>query len=71
MSASNKIRLIRQVTGLTQQELADMAGVSRALISRMETDDLGPGEVSQELLDRIAKALAQVQLGIFLERKGD
>jgi len=49
------LRLARQVAGLTQQQLAQKAGVDPALISRLEKG--GRSRPSYEAIVRIARAL--------------
>lgn len=50
----NQIRKLRMQMGLTQQQLAFMAGVSREQISRMEN---GIGNPSLSQLDKILEGL--------------
>lgn len=42
MSTSENIRRIRELTNITQQELADIAGVSRSAVSLWEIGDAEP-----------------------------
>ncbi|WP_305791407.1 helix-turn-helix domain-containing protein [Thalassospira sp. A40-3] len=55
---SNKLKELRLKHGLTQQQLADVAGVSKVQISRMESGDSIPksdvlGEMASELGDEV------------------
>lgn len=50
------VRRMRLGLGLTQKELADMAGVSQPLIARIENEDVDP---RWSTLQRIIKALEQ------------
>lgn len=53
-TVGTRVRFIREVKQMTQQELADKLGVSKAAISRLERT---PERVSPARLERIAKAL--------------
>jgi transcriptional regulator with XRE-family HTH domain len=55
MAIGNKVHRLRVARKLTQQELADRAGVSQAIISRLETDDRD--NVTSDVLKGLAKAL--------------
>ena len=48
------VRTLRQRAGISMQELADAAGVSRQAVSSWEIEDAWP---SSELLPAIARAL--------------
>ncbi len=52
-----KIRLLeqRQAAGLSQEQLAEMAGMAQADISRIETGKTSA--ISLDVLDRLCKAL--------------
>ena len=64
MTIGYRIKEIRDKTGITQQELADKANVSRSIISELET---GRRTVSKtDTLFRIAKALDVPFRDIFL-----
>ena len=53
MTQGDKIRQVRELRALTQQELADKIGRSKTLIAQVERGFKGP---SQELLEAIALA---------------
>jgi transcriptional regulator with XRE-family HTH domain len=55
MAIGKKVYRLRVERKLTQQELADRAGVSQAIISRLETDDRD--NVTSDVLKGLAKAL--------------
>jgi transcriptional regulator with XRE-family HTH domain len=55
MAIGSKVHRLRVARKLTQQELADRAGVSQAIISRLETDDRD--NVTSDVLKGLAKAL--------------
>lgn len=59
---SRRIRERRQTAELTQQALADRAGLSRATIARLE---LGSGGVTLATLERIAGALGSTYDSVF------
>ncbi|MGX7447120.1 helix-turn-helix transcriptional regulator [Dolosigranulum pigrum] len=64
MTTGYRIKEIRDKKGITQQELADKANVSRSIISELET---GRRTVSKtDTLFRIAKALDVPFRDIFL-----
>lgn len=50
----NNLRKIRKKKGLTQQELADMVGVSRQLICYMEK---GKYNITNSIIKKMSKAL--------------
>ena len=58
-----KIREARRAAGLSQQELADKAGVSQALVARMETGELKDIRVQFALA--LAKALGRTVEELF------
>lgn len=55
MAIGKKVYRLRMARKLTQKELADRAGVSQAIISRLETDDRD--NVTSDVLKGLAKAL--------------
>jgi transcriptional regulator with XRE-family HTH domain len=55
MRLGEKIQRLRAERGLTQQELADRAGVSQAIISRLESK--ARHNVNADVLKGLAKAL--------------
>lgn len=50
----NKIALLRKETGLSQEKLAEMAGIDRTNVSKMEN---GRYNISIDLLSKVAYAL--------------
>jgi len=58
-----RFKIARQVSGLTQQQLADAAGCRESLISRIESGRTRP---DREIAERIAKHLGKrpFELGI-------
>ncbi len=44
------IRVFREQANLTQQQVADLAGISQSVLSRWETGQVEPGRSSQERL---------------------
>lgn len=60
------IRQARTEAGLTQSELAELAGVSRAFVSGMESASRPGAE-----LRRVLAILRALELGIVLERDHD
>lgn len=60
LSLGERIREIRLMRGLSQSRLAELAGISRSLISNIERNDYNGGKVSDPTLStcyRIACAL--------------
>jgi len=55
MAMGKRVARLRAKRKLTQQELADRAGVSQAIISRLETDDRD--NVTSDVLKGLAKVL--------------
>ena len=55
MAIGKKVYRLRVERKLTQKELADRAGVSQAIISRLETDDRD--NVTSDVLKGLAKVL--------------
>jgi transcriptional regulator with XRE-family HTH domain len=55
MAIGKKVHRLRTARKLTQQELAERAGVSQAIISRLETDDRD--NITSDVLKGLAKAL--------------
>lgn len=45
MTFGDKLKLVRQSRGLTQNQFADKVGTSRANISRMEAGDVAPTRI--------------------------
>ena len=59
----NKLREIRESKGISQEELAQMSGISRTTISELETEKK---EVTTNItLEKIAEALNQKVSDIF------
>ena len=59
----NKLREIRENKGISQEELAQMSGISRTTISELETEKK---EVTTNItLEKIAEALNQKVSDIF------
>lgn len=56
MSTADVIVKARKDAGLTQEQLADMIGISRACLARAESEKYNP---SVDFLNRIAKALGK------------
>jgi DNA-binding XRE family transcriptional regulator len=65
LDGENPIKVWREYRGLTQQQLADAAGISKPYLSQIET---GKRTGSMEILSAIAKAL-DVSLDEIIERK--
>ena len=55
MAIGKKVYRLRMERKLTQKELADRAGVSQAIISRLETDDRT--NITSDVLKGLAKTL--------------
>lgn len=55
------LRVIRERTGLTKQELADRAGVDRTLVTRLEN---GERTGTPSVIVKLARALDVSQLAI-------
>lgn len=64
IDGENPIRVWREYRGLTQQKLADAAGISKPYLSQIET---GKRKGTTEILSAIAKAL-EVSLDEVIER---
>ena len=60
----NKVKKVREEKGLTQQELADKASVSRYLISQLENDE--ELNITKNTMISIANALECKVTDIFL-----
>jgi transcriptional regulator with XRE-family HTH domain len=60
---AQRIQELRQRRGLTQEQLADKAGISRGYLARLETSRHDP---SLSTLEKLAKALG-VKVGRLLE----
>lgn len=59
----NRVKEFREKLGLTQEELAEMSGVSRATISGFENESI---EITTNTtMDRIAKALGKKTKTVF------
>ncbi len=54
LDGENPIRVWREYRGLTQQQVAEAAGISKSYLSQLET---GQRKGSAEVLARVAKAL--------------
>jgi DNA-binding XRE family transcriptional regulator len=65
LDGENPIKVWREYRGLTQQQLADVAGISKPYLSQIET---GKRTGATEVLSAIAKAL-NVSLDEVVERK--
>jgi transcriptional regulator with XRE-family HTH domain len=64
-----RLKEIRRQRGLSQEQLADLSGVSRATIARIETqDDYLPREVT---IDRLAEALGVFNVELFADDEFD
>ena len=61
----NKVLEIRKAKGLSQEELAKAAGISRATLSKIETND--EAVVTTETVSKLCKALECTPREIFLE----
>lgn len=59
----NKLREIRENKGISQEELAQMSGISRTTISELETEK--KAVTTNITLEKIAEALAQKVSDIF------
>ena len=55
MAIGKKVYRLRVARKLTQKELADRAGISQAIISRLETDDRD--NITSDVLKGLAKVL--------------
>lgn len=51
-----RIKYLRKESGMTQQDLADKAGLKRPNLARIETGKLSTG---QDILSKIAEALGK------------
>jgi transcriptional regulator with XRE-family HTH domain len=56
MTIGGKVHRLRLKRKLTQRQLADLAGVSQAIISRLETDDRD--NITSDILKGLAQALS-------------
>jgi DNA-binding XRE family transcriptional regulator len=65
LDGENPIKVWREYRGMTQQQLADAAGISKPYLSQIET---GKRTGTTEILSAIAKAL-EVSLDEVVERK--
>lgn len=65
LDGENPIKVWREYRGLTQQQLADMSGISKPYLSQIET---GKRKGATEILSAIAKAL-DVSLDEVIERE--
>lgn len=61
----NNLRKIREEKGITQEELAEMAGISRVTISKLETN--GSEGIKLSTMKALGKALDVSIESIFLE----
>ena len=52
-----KLKALRLAAGLTQQALADIAGLNARQIQRLEKGDVSPGDMAAKNLFAIADAL--------------
>jgi transcriptional regulator with XRE-family HTH domain len=62
---ARNLRRLRQSVGLTQEELADRAGLNRNYIGMIEREENAP---TVDALEQIAKALGIDPVTLFLER---
>ena len=62
---AQNLRRLRQDRGLTQEELADLAGLTRNFVGMIEREENAP---TVDTLEVLAKAL-DVEPGRFLERR--
>lgn len=62
---ARNLRRLRQSAGLTQEELADRAGLNRNYIGMIEREENAP---TVDALEQIAKALGIDPVTLFLER---
>lgn len=62
----NRIKEYREKRKMTQEQLAEMAGVSRNTISSLETKT--NSNVTYEIMQKIAKALDKKVATIFFEQ---
>ena len=60
-----KIKQVRESKGMSQEELSEKAGVSRTIISNLETNPLA--ETTTTTLKKIAEALETTVSAIFFE----
>lgn len=54
MILSQRLKTLRQIRGLTQEQLAQLTGIANTYISLIETETIFPGNAWEE---RIRKAL--------------
>lgn len=66
-SIGTRVRTLRSERGLTLDQLAEMSGVSRAMISRIERAEASP---TAALLARLCSALG-LSLSVFFDAAGD
>lgn len=62
---ARNLRLLRQASGLTQEQLADIAGLDRNYIGKLEREENSP---TVDTLEAVALAL-QVDVEWFLRRE--
>jgi transcriptional regulator with XRE-family HTH domain len=60
----NRVQRIRQMTGLTVEELAERAGLTTCALRRVENSD---GELAGDVLEKLAKALRVVPADLLEE----
>lgn len=65
-----EFKSLRQAAGLTQQALADIAGLNIRQIQRLEKGDVSPGDMAAKNLFAIADAL-NVDPQNLIEKAGD
>lgn len=68
MTFGKRVREARESLGITQQELADHVGISRAHVSRIELDQAG---ASHEALTQLVKRLGLSVEDVCLPRSGE
>lgn len=68
MVFANRVKEIRERQGLTQRELARIAGMKQPYIAAIETGERNP---TLESMVKIAAALGVPVRSLFYERRGD
>ena len=63
---ARNLRLIRHAKGLSQEELADRAGINRNYVGMLESEQNG---ATVDMLEKLAIALG-VDPAVFFDRKG-
>jgi len=65
----NKLKLVRFLKGISQNELALISSISQSEISKIENDLLPKTPVTKAKMEKIAKSLKISIKEIFLEEK--